>query len=282
VKIQNTLLEAFLVLARHLHFTDAAKELGITQSALSQRIHKLEEDLECALLIREFHDLKLTAAGESLFRYCQTQAKQEDDFLKNLKGSQAELAGPIRIGAFSSVLRSVLIPSLAGFQRKHPKVSITFSSHEVGELPQVLSRGHADLILMDLEFQKQGVESVNLGQEEYVVIQSARYECPADLYLDHSPEDTVTENFFHLQPKKPDYRRSFMGDVYSIIDGVALGYGKAVMSRHLIENDSRVKQVPGFKKYSRPLTLNYFRQPFYSKLQNAVTEEIQKNIPRFL
>ncbi len=282
MKIQNTLLEAFSVLAKRLHFTNAAKELGITQSALSQRIAKLEDDLECALLIREFHDLKLTPSGEALFRYVSTHTRHEEEFLQTLKRSREEMSGVIKVGAFSSTLRSVVVPALAPFQRRHPLISIALSSYEVTDLPGVLSKGQVDLVLMDSELKKQGVESVRLGNEEYVAIQSTLHESPSDIYLDHSPEDTVTENFFRVQNRKPAYRRKFLGDVYSIIDGVALGYGKAIMSRHLIQNDSRIQEIPGFKKFSRPLTLNYFKQPFYSKLQMAVMDEIMKGAPRFL
>ena len=277
MKLPSHQISAFLELAKTKNFSKAADKLGVTQSALSQRVSNLESDLETTLLIRGTNGLQLTPAGELLLRYCQTAESLEDELLGKLKSSSPALSGVIRVAGFSSVMRSMIIPSLASFLRANPQVTCEFKSYEVDELFEVLKSSKADLIVTDHCLKKSGVIEHALGKEEYVVIESAKYKTPADLYLDHGPFDTATEDFFRAQGGTPkNYRRSFMGDVYGIINGVEEGLGRAVMSKHLIKKNSKVKIIPGYKKFSKTVSLNYFDQSFYSALHKAVVQELQE------
>nr|WP_295900931.1 LysR family transcriptional regulator [uncultured Bdellovibrio sp.] len=283
MKISNLGLQAFTQTASNLNITQAAKELGLTQSALSQRIALLESELEVTLFIREPRGLKLTEAGERLLRFASLNQKMEEELLTEFKGSKEELAGSFRLAGYSSVLRSVIIPALAGFLRKNPKVHIDFQSYEMFQLPEILNTARADLIIMDYQWNKKGVAEARLGFEEFVVIESAKHETPHDLYLDHGPLDNATEEFFRQQPRAPkNIRRSFMGDVYGIIDGVQLGLGRAVMSRHLIGDNKHIRILSGYNKYKRPVTLHYFEQPYYSRLMTKVLAELHDQAPRYL
>ena len=108
MKISNLGLQAFLQISQDLNVTQAALALGITQSALSQRLALLEEDLEVTLFIRESRGLKLTEAGHRLLQFATLNQKFEEELLIEFKGKSTELAGTLRIGCYSSVLRSVL------------------------------------------------------------------------------------------------------------------------------------------------------------------------------
>lgn len=284
MKISNLGLQAFTQTARTLNVTQAAKDLGLTQSALSQRISLLESDLETTLFIREPRGLKLTEAGQRLLRFASLNQKIEEELLWELKGHQQELAGTLRLAAYSSVLRSVLIPALAPFLRKNPKVHIDFQSYEMFELPEALKTARAELIVMDYALGKQNILEEVLGSEEFVVIESRKFDSPEDLYLDHGPEDNATGEFFRAQKNRSQsfYRRSFMGDVYGIIDGVEMGLGRAVMSRHLVSDNAQVSLVKGYSPYKRHVTLHYFEQPFYSRLMSRVIEELKSKAPELL
>src|SRR5437868_1982217 len=121
MKISSLGLQTFTQTSLTLNVTQAAKDLGLTQSALSQRLSLLEEDLEVTLFIREPRGLKLTEAGQKLLRFATMNQKIEEELLFDLKGHAQELAGTLRIGGYSSVLRSVLVPALVPFLRKNPK-----------------------------------------------------------------------------------------------------------------------------------------------------------------
>lgn len=278
MKITSHQLAAFYETAKLRSFSKAANALAITQSALSQRIAHLEDDLEVTLFIRDPAGPVLTTAGELLLRHCQVTDSLEQEVLNQLKTSADQYAGVVRIAGFSSVLRSVVIPSLAGFLRSHPQIHCEFRSYEVVDLVDVLKNAEADFVILDYHLQKKGIVEHVLGREEYVVVESAKYSSPEDVYLDHGPHDNATEMYFREQTNPPkSFRRSFMGDVYGIINGVELGLGRAVMSKHLIKNNSRIKVIKGYKRYFRDVTLNYFEQPYYSRLQKAVIDQLLKN-----
>ncbi len=275
MKISHLGLSAFHATAQTLNMTEAAKNLGVTQSALSQRLMQLESELEVTLFIRDPKGLILTDEGQRLLRYAETHFSLEEEVLGELMGSR-ELGGSVRIAGFSSIMRSMIIPKLTPFLRQFPKINCSFQTHEVIDLPQVLSHGQADFIILDYELNRKGVGQVILDVEEYVVIESVKYKSPADIYLDHGPLDNATESFFSAHGKHQPYRRAFMGDVYGIIQGVEEGMGRGVMSKHLIENNKKVSIVKGFKPYKRPVTLHYYERPFYPKVLSKTLEELTK------
>lgn len=281
MKITSHQLEAFYETAKLKSFSKAAVALAVTQSALSQRVAKLEEDLGVTLFIRDSAGPTLTPAGEMLLRHCQVTDSLEQEVLGQLKASSGELGGVLRVAAYSSVLRSVVIPALAPLLRANPQIAPQFKSYEMNELNDVLKTAEADFVIVDHRLNKSGVAEIPLGEEEYLVIESAKYETPIDLYLDHDVNDTATADFFRGQgPKK--YRRAFMGDVYGIINGVELGLGRAVMSHHLIEDNSKIKIVRGSKRHTREVVLHHFEQPYYSRLHQEVAGHLQTNARRYL
>jgi DNA-binding transcriptional LysR family regulator len=278
MKLAAHQLEAFYQTAQLKSFTRAAQVLAITQSALSQRIAHLEDDLEVTLFIRDPSGPILTTAGETLLRYYQISHSLESEVLSELKSNTQTLSGVVRIAGFSSVLRSVIIPSLAPFLRANPHVQCEFRSYEVVDLYNVLRNAQADFVILDYHLQKPGVVEHLLGREEYVVIESARFSTNENVYLDQGPHDNATESFFREQQKLPkNFRRTFMGDVYGIINGVELGLGRAVMSNHLLKGNNKVRKVRGYKKYFRDVTLNYYEQPYYSKLHQQIVAYLTQN-----
>ncbi len=237
MKINNLGLMAFHQVAHRLNMTLAAEDLGITQSALSQRIMALENDLETTLFVREGKSLSLTLAGEELLRYTKNQVSLESELISKLKGESSTIGGSLRVGTYSSVLRSIVLPRLSKFLIKYPQVNPELKSYETNLLYEVLRSSQADFIITDERLNKKGIVETQIGEEEYVVIESAIGTVHKDLYFDHDLNDQTTKSFFEIQVNTPNYRRSFMGDVYGIIDAVEMGLGRAVMSKHLVEND---------------------------------------------
>ena len=79
-------LDAFFSAVRNKSFSAAARELHITQAALTQRIKGLETDLGVALFVRKPRGVEPTAAGTRLLRYCQTREQLEREVVLSLKG----------------------------------------------------------------------------------------------------------------------------------------------------------------------------------------------------
>src|SRR5688572_27788294 len=178
--VSNLGLDAFLEVAQELSCLRAAKRVHVTQSALSQRVRKLEEEMGTRLSTRLPREAKLTAAGERLLRYCQTRAHLELELRSDLGAEGNVLAGSVRLAGYSSVVRSVLLPAVAPLARANPRIEIQLFNREMRDLPGMLRRGEADYIVLDYEWQHAGVQAVKLGVEEYVLVESRKYPAPPD------------------------------------------------------------------------------------------------------
>ncbi len=280
MQLSSRQLEAFVAVARTLNFTRAAERLNLTQSALSQRIRKLEEELGAALLVRAPGAVRLTDTGSRILRFCEAKESLEAEILADLSTSRSgDLAGAIRVAGHLSMMRPVVLPALAALLRDHPKVHCELINSELKNLPGMLKRGEADLVILDSELPWAAVEKYSLGTESYVAIESAVYATRAHVWLDINPDDQVTEKFFQFQGLSPQYRRSYMSDVYGIIDGVALGMGRAVVPRHILVGRQDIRELPEYRPQPSGVWLHHYALPYYSRLQQAVVELLTRTCP---
>ena len=275
--ISSLQLDAFFTAARTRNFSRAAKELHITQSALTQRIGNLEAELGVSMFVRKPRGVELTEAGSRMLRYCQARDLLEKELLEELSGdTRTGLGGVLRVGGFSSVVRSVLLPALTPLLRAHPNVQVHLQNAEMDELPGLLKTGEVDLIVLDHIMDQGDVEAVPLGEEENVLVASKSVQSP-EVYLDHDPQDPQTAKFLRLQSQTTGpFRRCFLDEIYALIDGAAAGLGRAVVPRHLAERDERLRILPGYKPMRSPVILHYFRQPFYTALQKAAIADLRE------
>jgi DNA-binding transcriptional LysR family regulator len=278
--LNSSQIEAFLACAQTKNFTLAAHRLHITQSALSQRIMNLEEILETTLLIRDRTGLRLTEAGETLLRYSLVKEKMESDVLDEIKSARSDrVTGVLRIGGYSSVMRSVILPSLKGLIQDHTKTQLKMITRELYELPSLLKSGEVDFLLHAEPMQNENLTYL-LGHEKLVLIKK-KGAADSDVYLDHDEQDMTTLNFLN-QKKNQKIHRHYLDDIYSIIDGVHMGLGQAVVPVQLIENDKHVEIVKKYKSQISPVYLIYYQQSYYSKLQSQAIERLLKNTRQIL
>ncbi len=119
-RLSLDLLRGFRAAARHLSFTRAAHELFVTQSAVSQEVKTLEEQLGTPLFTRVNRALRLTQAGERLYRAA-------DEAISLLDAAAAEVTGAGRALTITTTvpLASLwLTPRLPDFLRQHPDVGL--------------------------------------------------------------------------------------------------------------------------------------------------------------
>ena len=240
MKVASNHLEAFFSVARHMSFSKGAEAIHVTQSAVSQRLSALEDRLGVTLFIRDRTRLKLTPAGERLLRYCQYQEQNENELLSSLKvidSKSPNLMGEIRIAGFSSIARSAIVPALAPLLQKHAEVGFTLVTKELSDLLPILKSGEVDFIVTNKNPDRQDIEAVYLAIEENVWVESRRF--PNSLNcLDHDSNDVTTRSYFKMIKKEQQkFQRRYVDDVYGLMDGVKQGLGRAVLPKHLIENE---------------------------------------------
>jgi len=288
MSLSSLYLDAFVAVVRTKNFTQAGERLHITQSALSQRIHHLEAELETPLLIRDRSGVRLTPVGERLLRYCQMKDGLEEEFLSEVHPSnKTESAGVVRVGSFSSMARSVLLPAVANLAALAP-IQVSIMTREFSELPGMLRRAEVDLIVTGKKIDREDMEAIFLGNEEYVLVRSARHRSPqsGSWYLDHDEEDEITfqycRKFTSKKKSHQTVRRRYLDEIYSLIDGVKLGLGQAVLPRHLVQVDRDLEVVDPLSALKIPVWLHHWTQPYYSKLHQELVSAIRSHAEKVL
>lgn len=282
MSLSSSQLDAFLEVSKTGSFSAAAEKLFITQSALSQKIKILEEDLKLTLFLRTPTGVRLTEQGEKLIRYCQVRDSLEEELMKDLSVQKSKnLSGVLRLGCFSSVYRSVIVPSLAPLLTSNPEIKSEFTCATMPFLPNLLKQGEVDFIVLDYKLEKPNIESCTLGREKYVVVESKKKTKIENVFLDNDADDLATSQFFKLQKIKPNYTRAYFHDCYGIIDAVAEGLGSAVMPEHLVKDHPGLKISQDYKPIYFDTILHYYAQPFYTELQKAVIANLKKNSTQY-
>jgi DNA-binding transcriptional LysR family regulator len=119
---------AFLAVARERSFTRAAAQLGVSQSALSHTIRRLEERLGIRLLTRSTRSVAPTEAGERLIRTVGPRLKEIDDELSSLSELREKPAGTIRITAGEHAAEASLWPALAKLLPRYPDIKVEITT----------------------------------------------------------------------------------------------------------------------------------------------------------
>lgn len=285
MKLNTDRLNAFYQVAIERNFCKAADGLCITQSALSQRVLKLEQELGTNLLVRRSDGISLTESGKMLFDYVKDMEVREQEALNHLTGRSAMANGIIRIGAFSSVMRSVIMPSLIPLINSPHQLKAEFLSRELRELPPLLMLGEVDFIITNDHVREPNVESLLIGYETIVHIRNKNPELRTDppCFLDHDIHDMTTYNFFEDQGMSDfEFDRSFYDDVYGLIDGVKMGFGEAVVSKHMVEENDVIEIVTHKKPVQLPIMLSYVKNRYISSLQKEVIDQLSQNVPNYL
>lgn len=277
-------IKAFYEVSRQQSFTKAAEQLGLTQSALSHRIRKLEESLETTLLIRDPAGIRLTETGARLLEYCRLQGQIEEELLADLVGEpNKQIKGSLRIGGASTLVGSTVIPALSEFLSKHQRVQFEIIEAGLSELPDLLQTGRVDMIVTCGKVERMSFEGYYLGDEVNTMIESKKKLLRTDVYLDHDPSDQTTINYLRHQGQSKDkIQRCFVGNINGIMAAVNEGLGRAVMPRHLLKNQKNIRSLRGQKEMATPVYLYVLRQPFYSKLHEGVIKELKEKLPSFL
>src|SRR5262245_3119208 len=138
-------LETFVKAAEAGSFTAAARALGLTQAAVSQRVQALEQLLGVALFDRQGGHVTLTDAGHRLHGYAQRILALHREAIQELTGRPAPLTGELSLAA-SSIPGEHLLPDLlARFREQHPHVQVRATVTDTREVLHRVEQGAAHL-----------------------------------------------------------------------------------------------------------------------------------------
>ena len=144
--INYELYKVFYYVATTLSFSEASKQLFISQSAVSQSIKTLEKKLDQPLFIRSTKKVRLTPEGEILLRHIEPA-------MNLIRRGEAQLTdtaftgGQIRIGASDTICRYFLVPYLKQFHKEFPNAHIKVTNQTSIRCVELLETGQVDFIV---------------------------------------------------------------------------------------------------------------------------------------
>jgi DNA-binding transcriptional LysR family regulator len=167
-------------IAEHGSFSRAAEELGYTQSAVSQQIAALEQEVGLALLNRAVRPVALTDAGRLLVGHAElvlehlATAEAQLDALRGLR------AGRLRMAAFASACATFLPTAIAQFRDRYPDVQLELVEAEPDVSLPLLRTGEVDLAIVYRfpdadDGADDGLEAAHLLDDEHRAVLPARH-----------------------------------------------------------------------------------------------------------
>lgn len=150
INIDLNLYKIFYVVAKRGNITKAAEELFISQPAVTQAIHSLENQIGAPLFIRAKKGVTLTEEAKVLFQFVESGL----NYIKNGENKFKELmnieSGTLKIGASTTITQHVLLKYLDFFRNKYPNINISITNDLTLNLVKLLREGSVDLLILNL------------------------------------------------------------------------------------------------------------------------------------
>lgn len=162
-------VETFLAICRTGSFTQAARELQITQPAVSQHVRILERHYGCALFAHEGRSVRLTPEGMLLHRSLATMSADA----RRLRRSVSSLDGqsePLRFGATRTVAEHVMPRVLPSWGLSHPDRRLSMRVGNTQDLLGLIERERIEFALVEGSFDSRPYDSVPFSSEEFIAV----------------------------------------------------------------------------------------------------------------
>ena len=150
-QIKLSQLEMIVAVAATSSFSEAALELGISQSAVSHAISSLEEALGIVIFSRGRHGATLTPVGDRILTHAQQVIDSTAAIVQEAAIAKGLEQGKVRVATFRSIATHILPDSMKQLYQKFPGIVINLAEHDDDEqVEQALRAGQADIGIVTL------------------------------------------------------------------------------------------------------------------------------------
>ena len=168
-------MRTFLALAEELHFGRAARKLRVAQSAVSQTLRALEEELGVALLERSTRQVALTAAGHQYLQHARAALAQLQDGAAAACRAASGDVGELRLSFTLMSALTVLPRVVTRFQRAYPQVRLVVTPGGSTEQLEAIREGRCDIGFMAFKRDVKPLESLVVARAELVAVLPSRH-----------------------------------------------------------------------------------------------------------
>jgi DNA-binding transcriptional LysR family regulator len=281
-------LQVFHAVAKHLSFTKAAEALFMTQPAVTFQIRQLEEHFNTRLFDRAHGRIALTVPGTLALEYAERILVLSAELDTRLKEIGGQVAGPLLIGASTTIAEFLLPQILGAFKSRHPAVvPRLFVANSEAVQDRVAERtldlgfiegdSHLPSLVTDVCCDDE-LQVVCAPSHPLAKMKSATPESLTEhAYITREPGSGTREVIDHYLQKAgvpPDSLQVVMelGSPEALKGLTATGLGFAIMSRATVAKEIRLGQlvqIPLSPQLNRQLAVVYPKERFHSRLVSS-------------
>lgn len=251
-------LRVFESVYRTRSMTQAARELHLTQSGVSQHIKALEDVLELKLFDRIKQKLVPTQTAKELYKHTAKSFEDIETILNKLKKTDKVLTGTVSLGLPIEFGNNIVLPLIQEFQKKHPRVKFKIRQGFPFEMNHLLLNGELDFAFVDSFALDKGINTEPVYDEVLELCISKKYELPKDAaegtnefyekvsYVDYQEEQSVLSMWMkqHTNLRSTDLDvRVFVMNAQAVGKLIQLGAGAGVIPTHLAKKINRDQEV---------------------------------------
>lgn len=187
--MQDFRMETFLAVCKYMNFTKAANALSLTQPAVSQHIHYLENAYGVPLFEQSGKKIFLTEAGEILCRAALTMKHDEEHMKQRMLNTRIKTQN-YSFGATLTVAEFMLLDDLKSFILSHPDSRIRMQVENTRELLRRLDSSEIDFAIVEGDFPRDEYDFLPYKTEDYVAVAAPQ---KAALYKNGCVKDLLAE-----------------------------------------------------------------------------------------
>lgn len=283
--IDSRQLLAFCTLVQTGSFTETARILNLTQSAISHSIKNLESELRCQLVTRTGRKINITDDGEDLYKDAQSILNQMQDARSRIQDRANWGRGRLRIGASTTACQYILPIVLREFNECFPDCMLSITPADTPELLEMVRCHEIDIAIIVDPSGTNDVEIKPLFSDELILVTSPIHDFAQNgttkmnkvaqerlvLYNKTSQTFKKIEDFFR-QSKLGLHNYIELGSMEAIKELVKINYGVSYLASWIVEKEINIGSLAhistGARKVTRQWGISYAKD---KKL--SITEE---------
>ena len=240
-------LQYFIIAAKHLNFSEAAKELYVTQPTISNQISALEKELGIKLFERSTRKISLTKNGMMFLDDAKRILDAEENAKLKLKNAKQEREMTLDIAYLLAPCKSFLPKLLMQFKRLYPQVEIKLHRMDGNVIRHAIDDTDYDLFFgLQKDIEGKGKRYLKLFKDNYCLICSHNHPCASINKIDY--DKLASETFFALNPDIGPYMSK---DIMQFINDHDFGFRNVVYLDSMeeilfyVECDMGISILPG-------------------------------------
>ena len=216
--------------------------MGLSQTAVTQRIQSLEKELKASLFIRSRKGMVLTKEGQSLLRYCLDFCDLEGRVIAEIAGRSQEGDTEIRIAGPTSFVSGRAIPQCKEIYKKWPRLNIRFLVDDRENRIDLVKKGEVDLVILYPHQVPLELDSKILKPDEYLLVASTLWRGRGlkeileneRLFAFH-PDDPTSLNYLKAFDLLKSLRRPrlFVNENLGLTTLISAGVGFGILTRQI-------------------------------------------------